>query len=98
VFPGFKRAKRYKYFSFEIDAFRKLNEVVLRLKHWSFELCESAEKYSVNLMLKKKVLISLQAAIKELLSVSVEKIELCCSAVQDMIKGHCATASRLLKR
>jgi len=61
-------------------------------------LCESAEKYSVNLMFKKKVLISLQAAIKELLSVSVEKIELCCSAVQDMIKGHCATASRLLKR
>jgi len=49
-------------------------------------------------MLKKKVLISLQAAIKELLSVSVEKIELCCSAFQDMIKGHCATASRLLKR
>jgi len=49
-------------------------------------------------MLKKKVLISLQAAIKELLSVSVEKIELCCSAAQDMIKGHCATASRLLKR
>jgi len=40
----------------------------------------------------------LQAAIKELLSVSVEKIELCCLAVQDMIKGHCATASRLLKR
>ena len=61
-------------------------------------MCESVEKYSVNLMLKKKVLISLQAAIKELLSVSVEKIELCCSAVQDMIKGHCATASRLLKR
>jgi len=61
-------------------------------------LCESAEKYSVNLMFKKKVLISLQAAIKELLSVSVEKIELCCSAVEDMIKGHCATASRLLKR
>jgi len=28
----------------------------------------------------------LQAAIKELLSVSVEKIELCCSAVQNMIK------------
>jgi len=49
-------------------------------------------------MLKKKILISLQAAIKELLSVSVEKIELCCSAVEDMIKGHCATASRLLKR
>ena len=61
-------------------------------------MCESAEKYSVNLMFKKKVLISLQAAIKELLSVSVEKIELCCSAVQDMIRGHCATASRLLKR
>ena len=61
-------------------------------------MCESAEKYSVNLMFKKKVLISLQAAIKELLSVSVEKIELCCSAIQDMIKGHCATASRLLKR
>jgi len=61
-------------------------------------LCESTEKYSVNLMFKKKVLISLQAAIKELLSVSVEKIELCCSAVEDMIKGHCATASRLLKR
>jgi len=40
----------------------------------------------------------LQAAIKELLSVSVEKIKLCCSAFQDMIKGHCATASRLLKR
>jgi len=40
----------------------------------------------------------LQAAIKELLSVSVEKIELCCSAFQDiMIKGRCATASRLLK-
>jgi len=54
VFPGFKRAKRYKYFSFEIDAFRKLNEVVLRLKHWAVELCESVEKYSVNLMLKKK--------------------------------------------
>jgi hypothetical protein len=50
-------------------------------------------------MLKKKDLISLQAAIKELLSVvSVEEIELCCSAVEDMIKGHCATASRLLKR
>jgi len=62
-------------------------------------LCESAEKHSVNLMLKKKDLISLQAAIKELLSVvSVEEIELCCSAVEDMIKGHCATASRLLKR
>jgi len=61
-------------------------------------LCESAEKYSVNLMFKKKVLISLQAAIKEFLSVSVEEIELCCSAVEDMIKGHCATASRLLKR
>jgi len=61
-------------------------------------LCESAEKYSVNLMLRKKVLKSLQAAIKELLSVSVEKIELCCSAVQNMIRGHCATASRLLKR
>jgi len=61
-------------------------------------LCESAGKYSVNLMFKKKVLISLQAAIKELLSVSVEKIELCCSAAQDMIRGHCATASRLLKR
>ena len=61
-------------------------------------MCESAEKYSVNLMFKKKVLISLQAAIKELLSVSVEKIELCCSAVEDMINGHCATASRLLKR
>ena len=45
-----------------------------------------------------KKFISLQAAIKELLSVSVEKIELCCSAVKDMIKGHCATASRLLKR
>jgi len=28
----------------------------------------------------------------------VEKIELCCAAVEDMIKGHCATASRLLKR
>jgi len=28
----------------------------------------------------------------------IEKIELCCSAVDDMIKGHCATASRLLKR
>ena len=61
-------------------------------------MCESAEKHSVILILKKKVLISLQAAIKELLSVSVEKIELCCSAFQDMIKGHCATASRLLKR
>jgi len=56
VFSGFKRAKRYKYFSFEIDAFRELNEVVLRLKHWADELCESAEKYSVNLMLKKKSL------------------------------------------
>jgi len=33
VFLGFKQAKRYKYFSFEIDAFRKLNEAVLRLKH-----------------------------------------------------------------
>jgi len=54
VFSGFKRAKRYKYFSFDIDAFRKLNEVVLRLKHWAVELCESAEKYSVNLMLRKK--------------------------------------------
>jgi len=54
VFSGFKRAKRYKYFSFEIDALRKLNEVVLRLKHWAVELCESAEKHSVNLMLKKK--------------------------------------------
>jgi len=54
VFSGFKRAKRYKYFSFDIDAFRKLNEVVLRLKHWAVELCESAEKHSVNLMLKKK--------------------------------------------
>jgi len=40
----------------------------------------------------------LQAAIKELLSVSVEEIELCCSAGEDMIKGHCATESRLLKR
>jgi len=40
----------------------------------------------------------LQAAIKELLSVSVEEIEPCCLVVQDMIKGHCATASRLLKR
>jgi len=40
----------------------------------------------------------LQAAIKELLSVSVEEIELCCSAVQDTIIGHCGTASRLLKR
>jgi len=39
----------------------------------------------------------LQAAIKELLSVSVEKIERCCSAVKDMIKGHCATA-KLLRR
>jgi len=54
VLSGFKRAKRYKYFSFEIDASRKLNEVVLRLKHWAVELCESAEKYSVNLILKKK--------------------------------------------
>jgi len=54
VFSGFKRAKRYKYFSFDIDAFRKLNEVVLRLKHWPVELCDSAENYSVNLMLKKK--------------------------------------------
>jgi len=62
-------------------------------------LCESAEKYSVNLdTQEKKVLISLQAAIKDLLSVSVEKIELCCSAFQDKIKGRCATASRLLKR
>ena len=59
---------------------------------------ESAEKYSVNLMPRKKVLISLQAAIKGLLSVSVEKIELCCSVFQDMIKGRCATASRLFKR
>jgi len=54
VFSGFKPAKRYKYLSFEIEAFRKLNEVVLRLKHWAVELCESAEKYSVNLMLRKK--------------------------------------------
>ena len=61
-------------------------------------MCESAEKYSINLMLMKKVLISLQAAIKELLSVSIEEIEPCCLVVQDMIKGHCATASRLLKR
>jgi len=44
VFSGFKRAKRYKYFSFEIDAFRKLNEVVLRLKHWAGELCERVQK------------------------------------------------------
>ena len=44
MFSGFKRAKRYKYFSFEIDAFRKLNEVVLRLKHWAVELCESASR------------------------------------------------------
>jgi len=35
---------------------------------------------------QEKKFISLQAAIKELLSESVEKIELCCSAVQDMIK------------
>ena len=54
VFSGFKLAKRYKYFSFEIYAFRKLNEVVLRLKHCAVELCESTEKYSVNLMLKTK--------------------------------------------
>ena len=47
---------------------------------------------------EKKVLVSLQAAIKELLSVSVEEIEPCCLVVQDMIKGHCASASRLLKR
>ena len=47
---------------------------------------------------QEKKFISLQAAIKELLRVSVEKIELCCSAVEDMIKGHCATASRLLRR
>ena len=61
-------------------------------------MCESAEKYSVNLMLQKKSFISLQAAIKELLSVSVKKIELCSSAVEVLIKGLCATASRLLKR
>ena len=54
VFPGFKRAKRYKYFSFEIDAFIKLNEVVLRLKHWAVELCESAEKHSVNFDAQEK--------------------------------------------
>jgi hypothetical protein len=40
----------------------------------------------------------MQAAIKELLSVSVKKIELCSSAVEVLIKGLCATASRLLKR
>ena len=45
-----------------------------------------------------KKFISLQAAIKELLSVSVKKIELCSSAVEVLIKGLCATASRLLKR
>jgi len=54
VFSVFKRTKIYEYFSFEIDAFRELNEVVLRLKHWAVELCESAEKYSVNLMFRKK--------------------------------------------
>jgi len=47
---------------------------------------------------QEKKFISLQAAIKELYSESAEKIELCCSAVEDMIIGHCATASRLLKR
>ena len=94
MFSGFKRAKRYKYFSFEIDAFRKLNEVFLRLKHLAVELCESAEKHSVNLMLKKKkFLYHCKQQYKELLSVSVEEIELCCSAAQDMIRGHCATAS-----
>ena len=40
----------------------------------------------------------MQAAIKELLSVSVKKTEQCSSAVEVMIKVLCATASRLLKR
>ena len=31
-FSVFKQAKRYKYLNYEIDALRKLNEVVLRLK------------------------------------------------------------------
>ena len=41
--------------------------------HWAVELGESAEDYSVNLMLKKKSFITLQAAIKELLSISYKK-------------------------
>jgi len=98
VFSGFKGAKRYKYFSFGIDASRKLNEVVLRLMHWAVELCESAEKYSVNFMLKKKSSYTIASSNKIGFKSSVEKIELCCSAVQDTIIGHCSTASRLLKR
>ena len=66
--------------------------------HWAVELCESAEKYSVNLMLKKKSSYTIASSNKIGFKSSVEKIELCCSAVEDMIKGHCGTASRLLKR
>jgi len=46
VFSGFKQAKRYKYLSFEIDAFRKLNEVVLRLKNWAGN-CVRVQKNTV---------------------------------------------------
>ena len=47
---------------------------------------------------QEKNLLSLEAAIKELLSLGVEKIELCYLSDHDVINGHCETASRLLKR
>jgi len=49
-------------------------------------------------MLKKKSFYTIASSNKIGFKSSVEEIELCCSAVQGTIIGHCATASRLLRR